>query len=167
MHALKVSGEADRDVDRFDPIVDPNEPSCFGIDGYAGPKRRFVARLALHAVGAQRHVQIALIVTKGAQEATADGAQLGAYGAHFGNSILIAASLHVAVFYLRAAGIDVLANVPHDARVRARYVRMGFDNGERLELGSEAALTKIFRFVENVYKQQQRPLALTRPPLPL
>ncbi len=163
-HLVAIENSAERDLDRVE--VQNKTATDAVFLGFHGTVRRLV--LAVTMDQAQRSVEIVLIATKrnlDALDFAMNQQGLGQTGTDVGNSVLIAALLHVAAFVLRGTNIEEIRNTPYDARLRAYYESMGFENGERFFLSDSARLEKLFTFVETKY--QARGLALARRPLPL
>lgn len=159
-YALNLTGDSYRDLDTISLVRDPADPATTLFCGTWQGTLRFAATLAV----SNHSGEIILLATKG-QTAVDPSIQFGTTGPDIGNHVLIAATLHIAIFYLRAAGLVALTNQPYNARLRAKYELMGFRNGTHLVLDDAPSLEKAFTYIDDAY--QRRGLNLSRPPLPL
>ena len=127
--------------------------------GFAGDVRRLIAALKISP--ARRAAHLLVIATQG----KVNTQLLGKRGPGIGNRFLVARLLHVALFSLRAARVDAIEATPVNDPLRLHYQTMGFVNGELLRLTEDAALTRAFEYIEDVYASFRLDLSL--PPLPM
>jgi hypothetical protein len=163
-HACHLLKDQTYDVDRFVRVSDP-DPMAFVFRGFWGSIPRFEAGVQSDGSG---EGQLVLGATHGPTPVDLR-AQLGRTGLGIGNPQLVAAALHIALFYLRACGMTTLVADPVDARLRRKYALMGFDQGApmRLLLNDPIVLEKAFGYVDGLYGLAVPPLSLRRAPLPL
>lgn len=159
-YAVNLTGESYRDLDTIFRGPDPSDPTSTLFCGTWNGTLRLAATLTV-SNGAG---EIILLATKG-QTAVDPSTQFGTTGPEIGNQVLIAATLHIAIFYLRAAGLVAITNRPYTPRLRTKYELMGFRNGTHLVLDDAAALATAFTYIRDAYQKYW--LSLSRPPLPL
>jgi hypothetical protein len=162
-HARHLLNDPLRDVDRFDfaCLREVGPPTVDVLCGWWGS----VPRLAAHLTIENAEARVIFCATKGTKDAI--DVMTGATGPDIGNSTLVVATLHIAIFYLRASGIVAITNEPHNPSLADKYEDMGFlDGGTRLPLDDRRALERAFEYIEDVYGQRGISLA-SRPPLPL
>src|SRR5579859_5364229 len=114
-NALHLTGDARRDLDGIVLHTDTADPSRAVFLGTWQGRLRLYGGLEVVGVEAE----LVLLATKGSTEVDLANPQFGMSGPEIGNSVLIAAVFHVAIFYLRASGLLVMKNQPYDARVRS------------------------------------------------
>lgn len=141
-HLLALTGDVTRDLIRVEMTLDV---SGWGVrfEGFGAHDRR---RLDLVAVvePADRAIEVALVVTKSDTVADLERPIFGFAGPDIGNAVLVARLVDAAIPVLVAGGVNSIRNHPIDERVRAIYRRMGFANGEVLDLRDAAALGQVF-----------------------
>ncbi len=140
-HLVHLTGNPRRDLVRIEVTPDSSSTAA-RIEGFAGDgTRRLDLVLVFDPDGA---VDVALVATKGATVADLYCPIFGQSGPDIGNALLVSRLVDAAVAVLVRGGVTVIRNEPFDERVRAIYARMGFTNGERLELTNRDTLLLLF-----------------------
>lgn len=147
-HLLNLTGDPDRDIASITSGVETSvTPPMYEFEGFSsGGVRRLWCAFEELATGPR----VYLVATKGAKEATY--ADFGRHGPEYGNSILVARLLDLAIEAAVAANAKSIANDPVDDRVRDRYKAMGFINGEMLDLNDSTSIEKALRFADDQYQ---------------
>lgn len=146
-HVLNLTGDTNRDIVRVDVFVD-NSGSLpmYGFEGEAATGLcRLWCAFEEHPTGPK----VMLVATKGTTKATF--LEFGESGANYGNSILIARLLDLAI-EAAVAHATTIENDPCDHRVEAHYTAMGFERGRTLDLTNSSSIRTALAFIDDVYQ---------------